>query len=522
MNYREKALKKGLQKVEKELFSDPEKEARKAKAKKDFQFFIEYYIAPHIDEYVPPAEYQKRLLRILAERKFTEKDAEWFRNFVWPQRREFIRPCSDVRGILDLEPRDHGKTTRMTQLFPLWLALTHERVFVVLILASKDQAQSVLESIKLELETNEKILEDFGEQKTNTWSKKKIVLSNGNAIAALGAGQTIRGIKHRYLRPTHIICDDLLKDEEVESASKREFLYRWFKRVVFNLGKDALVAVVNTIMHPDDLPSRLKEEIKEGRLKDWICIWLAARDVYGRPIWPQRWSDEELKHKEEKLGPEIWATEMNNDPLPESSKKFRSEWFVYYDITDIDLRDLRVVCAVDPATGAEAGDYTAVVTIGAPKSGYPIYVLDAWGERCSDIELIKKLVEVYKTFKPQVILFEEQNFQKIYKNLCMREAYQQYKVRLPVKGVKQNIKKALRISSLSPLVEAGILRFRKNQKLLLEQLEYFPKGHDDLPDALEMAVSALESAEKKPFAHTRNVRRKSREVINKMRRFYGG
>jgi len=250
-------------------------------------------------------------------------------------------------------------------------------------------------------------------------------------------------------------------------------------------------------------------------------VWLKAFSPSGQPIWPQRWSAEALYEKRQSIGEEAWATEWDNNPLPEASKKFRREWFVYYEVAELDLSELNVVCAVDPATGAEAGDYTAVVVIGAPKRGQPIFVLEAWAKRCSDMELVKKLVDVHRTFRPKVILFEEQNFQKIYKNLCIREAYQQHKVRLPVQGVRQSTKKALRIASLSPLVEAGIIRFRKHQKLLLEQLEYFPKEHDDLPDALEMAVSALEAGKKEPIACTRTLRSKSKEIVSALRRFYG-
>lgn len=44
---------------------------------------------------------------------------------------------------------------------------------------------------------------------------------------AVGAGQALRGIKNKFQRPTHIICDDLLKDDEVESATVRKKLYTW-------------------------------------------------------------------------------------------------------------------------------------------------------------------------------------------------------------------------------------------------------------------------------------------------------
>jgi len=73
------------------------------------------------------------------------------------------------------------------------------------------------------------------------------------------------------------------------------------------------------------------------------------------------------------------------------------------------------------------------------------------------------------------------------------------------------VNKEFRISKLSPLVEAGIIVFYKDrQKLLLEQLEEFPKGHDDLPDALEMAISELITEKKpEPYVQSLGIRRDS-------------
>ena len=80
---------------------------------------------------------------------------------------------------------------------------------------------------------------------------------------------------------------------------------------------------------------------------------------------------------------------------------------------------------------------------------------------------------------------------------------------LPIKGIKPKVSKELRIQKLSPLIENGLIRFRRNQKLLIDQLIEFPKGaHDDLPDALEMAVSGLERAgETKSAVARRYIRR---------------
>ncbi|MCI8809086.1 MAG: hypothetical protein HFF84_02975 [Oscillibacter sp.] len=46
----------------------------------------------------------------------------------------------------------------------------------------------------------------------------------------------------------------------------------------------------------------------------------------------------------------------------------------------------------------------------------------------------------------------------------------------------------MRVESLQPDVKNGYLRFRRNQALLLRQLEEFPLGaYDDGPDTLEGA-----------------------------------
>jgi predicted phage terminase large subunit-like protein len=88
----------------------------------------------------------------------------------------------------------------------------------------------------------------------------------------------------------------------------------------------------------------------------------------------------------------------------------------------------------------------------------------------------------------------------------MREASRKG-IHLPIEGVKHKISKEQRIKRLSSLIENGILQFKKTQETLIDQLTEFPKGsHDDLPDALEMAVTALESPTKTKSATARRRR----------------
>jgi predicted phage terminase large subunit-like protein len=48
------------------------------------------------------------------------------------------------------------------------------------------------------------------------------------------------------------------------------------------------------------------------------------------------------------------------------------------------------------------------------------------------------------------------------------------------------------LAALVAFTLAGIIRFRRNQTQLIDQLRYFPKAdHDDGPDALEMVFSLI-------------------------------
>ncbi|MCK9603426.1 MAG: hypothetical protein M0R66_03625, partial [Candidatus Omnitrophica bacterium] len=64
---------------------------------------------------------------------------------------------------------------------------------------------------------------------------------------------------------------------------------------------------------------------------------------------------------------------------------------------------------------------------------------------------------------------------------------------LPLEAIKNTGDKYKRIQSVEPLIRIGSLKLNENHKLLLEQLQFFPRAkHDDGPDALEMCVRLAE------------------------------
>ena len=463
---------------------------RRAKSKHDFAYFCQTYMPDAFT--LAFSEYQLALTRLAANRNLNRQDEALFKELIDPRDHGFIKqPISgEYEGILDIEPRDHGKTTRNTQAMPLWLALNHPGSFIVICGASADSAKEMMDAIKDDLEDNELILDDYGEQRGNTWTKRKIKLANGSSIVAVGRGQRLRGIKNKYQRPTHIICDDLLDDKEVESPTLRRQAERWFKRVIMNLGKGALTIIANTIMHPDDLPSRLLNQIEDGRLPNWLGLRFSAITPSGRPLFPSRWSLQDLENKRIASG-SAWWTEWMNRPIADEDADFKEDWFIYFKPYELDLRDCTIGMAVDPATGLKKGDWSFIAVVARHKITMVDHVLFAKGWKESDLQFAQRIVDVYLQHRPSFVMFETVAFQKIYKKEVMRYAKKKG-VRLPVREFKGG-NKQVRIKSLSSQVENGLIQFLETQTLLRQMFLEFPRGHDDGPDAVEMAISGFES-----------------------------
>ncbi len=472
---------------------EAERAERRQKSKDEFAYFCNTYMKDAFP--IPFADYQLALTRLVQHRTLQKHDELLFKNLIYQKDHAFIKPpeSGQYDGILDLEPRDHGKTTRNTQAMPLWLALNVPGTFVVICAASKESAEDMLDAIKAKLEDDDQIIDDYGMQKVrgNTWSKRKIQLANGSSIAAVGRGQRLRGIKNKFQRPTHIICDDLLDDQEVESATQRRKAYNWFKRVILNLGQGALTIIANTVMHPADLPSTLLKEIEEDKLPNWLGLRFKAITPTGESLFPGRWPLEALYIKQRTLGA-LWFIEWMNDPIADEDKIFKEEMFAYFNGRSLDLRDCDIGMAVDPATGVEDGDYSFIAVVAKHRPTGIYYVLYADGWRESDLDFANRIVDVYCMFSGiQWVRFETVQFQAIYKREVMRVGSQRG-VRLPMVDFK-GTNKFLRIKSLGPYVQNKLLVFQEHQTLLLDMFKTFPQGHDDGPDAVEMAVSGFET-----------------------------
>ena len=148
-------------------------------------------------------------------------------------------------------PRGSGKTT-ITESAALWSMLYGHREFVVLIGATESAALELLDSLKTELEVNERLAEDFpevcypvaqlegianrcagqlykGERTRISWTSNEIVLptiegskASGIIVRVAGITGRVRGMKYkrsdgRSVRPSLVVIDDPQTSESAGS-----------------------------------------------------------------------------------------------------------------------------------------------------------------------------------------------------------------------------------------------------------------------------------------------------------------
>ena len=445
-------------------------------------------------------------------------------------------------------PRGNAKSTLISLVFVLWSICHRHHRFIVLISDTAEKASEFLDHVKHELVRNERFAEDFPEvcepggayPRWPRWRSREIITHNDVKVLALGMGQNIRGRRHVENRPDLIILDDVESRENTATGEGRRKIVEWFNRSILKAGTKATqVLVVGTIQHYDSLLARLTHPIDaplwEKRVYRSVICWsdhpelwetwsaiLHTREEYeheGGPnaarrffeahtqamlsgtevLWPQVEDFYTLMLMRESEGPASFDAEKQNEPINPQDCLFLETDFVFWEdrwsseqelIASLDGR-LRYFGACDPSLGRQGrhADDSAIITLLKDERRGTLYVLDADIRRRKPDTIIDDILSYARIRDYVYFAFETNQFQAFMADELRRRS-DAAGVYLPVRDIHHSTDKLGRIQSLQPLVKSGTIQFSRRHAALLEQLRLFPKaGHDDGPDALEMAVA---------------------------------
>ncbi|MDX2350641.1 MAG: phage terminase large subunit [Porticoccus sp.] len=466
---------------------------RRATVQEEFKFFCYTYF-PHYIKSAPSA-FQRWVYETL------------------PQLIDAPKGCKQAVAA----PRGNAKSTLLTQLFVLWCILTGRKWYVAIIMDAFDQAVMMLEAIKVELESNPRLKQDFPSESGagRVWQAGVIVTRNGRKVQAAGSGKRLRGWRHGPYRPDLTILDDIENDENVKKIEQRKKTEDWIDKAVLKLGPpdgSMDVLYVGTVLHYDSVLSRkLKSPTWQKvvfkaivRYPDRMDLWEEWEEILvnqseesADQFYAQNkmvmdagavvsWSEMqplELLMKFRADGRKSFDSEYQNDPANSEDAIFKE---IYFWVQQ--NRDWVFYGSCDPSMGKKkkSNDPSATLVGGMDRNSGVLCVVEASIAKKHPDKIITDVIEFQREYGCMLWVVESVQFQEFFKDEMVKRSAAAG-VPVPARGVIPHTDKGLRIEALAPHISNELILLHRSQTTLYEQIRFWPEAdHDDGPDALDM------------------------------------
>lgn len=213
------------------------------------------------------------------------------------------------------------------------------------------------------------------------------------SVTSVGIGSGLTGKAADVM-----IVDDPIKDaKHADSKVVRRNLKAWWESVTTTrLGRNAIVIVVQTRWHEDDLAGWLQEE-DDPKNPKWKVLAISAQALAPDPVQkigpdplgrePGEWmisargrtaADWVAKRHDMGRGGRWWNAMYQQRPSPPEGGVFKREWFKRDRIHELPAMR-RVIVEVDPADNTGEGDEAGIIVAGTAVDGRHIVIADYSG-----------------------------------------------------------------------------------------------------------------------------------------------
>ncbi len=461
-----------------------QKQRRIKKLKANYADFFEYYLPQYATS--KTANYHKKAAKLI----------------------------SDPISFLIFEVyRSGAKSVHATIGIPLWLMFTGEMSYMLLIGENNDKADELLSHIQLQLEGNQRIINDFGKQhKFGSWAEGDFSTENGTSFKALGLGQSPRGTRNEEKRPDFIVADDLDTKQRCKNPKRVREAVEWIMEDLWgtmDVGKQRFILANNRI-HKNSILANLAKIFKninkklkaEGLKQTFHHIKVnAVKDLKSfEPTWKEKYTADYWKALFAR-GTRKFKREYMNDPQ-EDGAIFKHEFIQYKKILPLNQYD--ALCFYGDLSYKDKGDFKAMKLWG--KKGRELHRIYGFVRRTSRQQVAEWIYDLYEDKKLQRFnikyiiegLFAMDEFVNDFDTEGDKRGYY-----VPVVASKRpKGDKFDRIEGISGFWERRNVWYNIDEKdgadheEELDQLIGFEKGSgtaDDSPDADHGAISELES-----------------------------
>ena len=266
--------------------------------------WFKYYFPKYAS--APPAAFHKEATkRVLNNPEYYEV-RNWSRELAKSTRTMFEVLYLTLVGNLNavsVSPVEHTVEGRRT---------AARKQNVLIISNSLENATRLLLPYKLNLEVNNRIINDYGVQENiGNWTDTEFITKTHIAFRAIGAGQSPRGTRNEAIRPDIILFDDLDTDEDCRNADIIDKRWDWVSEAVIptrSISNPLLVIWCGNIIAEDCCVVRAAQYADHV---DKINI----RDQDGVSSWPSKNSEKDIDRVLSSISYASAQKEYFNNPM---------------------------------------------------------------------------------------------------------------------------------------------------------------------------------------------------------------
>lgn len=429
--------------------------------------------------------------------------------------------ASDKTRLVNLQMfRGSAKTTRLRVFNLHRVAYGISRVALYIGSSEKKALQSV-GWIKRVIERNEQFREAFQLEIGTKWTDDTLeirhkLLGHSSWVLGMGILGSHRGINLDDYRPDLITVDDAYDEDTTTSDEQRTKIEdRILGALVNSLAPEtenayAKLAMLQTPFHPLDASMQALKD------PEWYSIrqgcWTQETETlpldYHESSWEYRFPTELLKKRKRgaiaRNKKSLFAREMECLMVTRESSDFDAGWLQFYSLEDVPYNRMWVMMAIDPVPkptkaqlekGLIDKDYEVIAIVGYWRGNY--YLLDYRMSRGHDPEwTIKNFFELRMKWRPKGVRVESTAYQSTLAWL-LGKAMETKRQFTAIDEIPDNRSKRSRIvDGLKGIASHGKLFVLPSQTDFIQQFTDYPAvSHDDVLDAVSMAVDGLSQAE---------------------------
>lgn len=403
-------------------------------------------------------------------------------------------------------------TRRMFEIFYLAFAKKFP-VNMLLLSKSKDNAILLLRPYKANLECNQRLINDYGQQQGHgLWTETEFVTVGKKSFRAVGREQSPRGNKNEEVRPNIVLFDDIDDDELCRNTDRVDDVWNWIEQAVIptvEISRTYYILFDNNIIDEDTCTTRAMKFANDSEV-------IPLEDEAGNSTWPEKNTIDIIERMKGNLSSTSYEKEYKANAERQGKVFKEMTWGVVPPLREFKF----LVSYADPATSNKDkpalrtkanNSCKAVVLLG--KKDLKYYIINCFVDNATNSVFTDWLYQIEKQAtgtRAQFYSYIENNtlqdpfYQQVFLPLFYAKGKETGNMLNIIPDAREKPEKFIRIDgTLEPLNRLGLLIFNiaekdnPHMKRLESQFKSVSPNSKtmDGPDAVEGGVKKIQEKE---------------------------